>query len=104
MKNMNKQQVVKQLVSELGLTRILFALPQKEVKRVLGLKSVGELASDIGMNYDSFQSRIERGAFPYPEVQLRRRAYYSPEQTKAITEMVTEERKNRKLTYKPKTA
>ncbi len=98
MKHDSKKQLMQRLVSEFGIKRILFALPQQEVKRVLGLVSVGELASNIGMNYGSFQSRIERGTFPYPEVQLRRRAYYSSDQAHAITSKVEEERKKRNLT------
>ena len=102
MNKKSKEQLLKTLGNEFGIKGILFALPQQEVKRVLGLVSVGELASRIGMNYGSFQSRIERGTFPYPEVQLRRRAYYSPEQAKAITDTITDEQKKKNLTYKPK--
>jgi len=102
MNNKIKEQLLKTLGDEFGIRGILFALPQMEVKRVLGLVSVGELASSIGMNYGSFQSRIERGTFPYPEVQLRRRAYYSSDQAQAITSMVATERKNKHLTYKAK--
>ena len=98
----SKEQLLKTLGNEFGIKRILFALPQQEVKRVLSLVSVGELASNVGMNYGSFQSRIERGTFPYPEVQLRRRAYYSSDQAQAITSMIAAERKNKNLTFKPK--
>lgn len=98
MNNESTEQLLQTLGSEFGVKKIIRALPQQEVKRALKLVSVGELASNIGMNYDSFQSRIERGSFPYPEVQLRRRAYYSSEQARAITSMVAEERKNRNLT------
>ena len=102
MNNKSTEQLLRTLGNEFGIKRILFALPQQEVKRVLGLVSVGELASNIGMNYGSFQSRVERGTFPYPEVQLRRRAYYSPDQAHAITSMIEAERKTKSLTYKPK--
>lgn len=102
MNNKSKEQLLKTLGEGFGIKRLLFALPQQEVKRVLGLVSVGELASNIGMNYGSFQSRIERGTFPYPEVQLRRRAYYSPDQAHAITSMIATERRKRNLTHKPK--
>ena len=102
MNKKSKEQLLKTLGDEFGVKRILFALPQQEVKRVLGLVSVGELASDIGMNYGSFQSRVERGTFPYPEIQLRRRAYYSSDQARIITSMIEAERKNKNLPYKSK--
>lgn len=102
MNNKSTERLLRTLGNEFGIKRILFALPQQEVKRVLGLKSVGELASDIGMNYGSFQSRVERGTFPYPEIQLRRRAYYSPDQARIIASMIEAERRNKSLTFKPK--
>lgn len=98
MNDIRKKRLLNQLCDEIGVERLLAALPQQEVKQVLRLVSVGELASDLGMNYGSFHSKMVRRIYPYPEVPLRRRAYFSPEQAQAITEMVKQERKSKNLT------
>ncbi len=102
MDHAQKKRLLNKLCEEIGVERLLAVLPQQEVKKALRLVSVGELASDLGMNYGSFHSKMVRAVFPYPEVPLRRRAYFSPEQAQAITEMVKKDRKSKKLTYKAK--
>lgn len=89
----------RKLCNDFGTERIIAALPQDEVKELLGLISIKELAEELAINYDTLRSRMDSKQIPYPEVRLRRRAYYTREQADEIKRMVDGTGKTN-LTYK----
>ncbi|MCH7686075.1 MAG: hypothetical protein IH899_05240 [Planctomycetes bacterium] len=81
---MNDRQTLEVLVSHFGTERILAALPQRHVTKLLDLVSVRELADDLSLNYHTFRSHMNEGRIPFPTVRLVRRAYFTREQAETI--------------------
>jgi hypothetical protein len=81
---MNDRQTLELLVSYFGTERILAALPQRHVTKLLDLVSVRELADDMNLNYHTLRSYMNDGAIPFPTVRLVRRAYFTREQAETI--------------------
>lgn len=103
MNNDESRRALRQLEQTLGIETLLNSLPQEHVKRALKLRSKADLAAELGVPYETLRSWITNGRVPKPEVQLHKRAYFSPEQALAIKVIVTGQRKNKSLTYNPKT-
>jgi len=80
-----KQQIFKQLCDAIGINSILAALPQQSVKDALKLTTMKELADTLGVKYETLRSQVASGKIPHPEMQLRRRAYYTQSQVKRIS-------------------
>ena len=81
---MNDRQTLEVLVSHFGTERILAALPQRHVTKLLDLVSVRELADDLSLNYHTFRSHMNEGRIPFPTVRLVRCAYFTREQAETI--------------------
>lgn len=77
-------EILRRLVEEFGVGRLLAALPQAETRRALNLVSVHELAARLGLNYDTLRWHMSHSRIPFPSVRLLRRAYYSEEEADTI--------------------
>lgn len=71
------------LIEHFGVEKLIAALPQRPVAKLLRLVSMRELADDMKVNYDTLRYAMGR-RIPYPEVRLLRRAYYTREQADRI--------------------
>ena len=81
---LNDKQMIELLIENFGTERILAALPQRHVTKLLDLISVRELADDLSLNYHTFRSHMNEGRIPFPTVRLVRRAYFTREQAENI--------------------
>ena len=81
---LNDKQMIELLIENFGTERILAALPQRHVTKLLDLISVRELADDLSLNYHTFRSHMNEGRIPFPTVRLVRRAYFTREQAETI--------------------
>ena len=81
---MDDKQTLEVLVSHYGTQRLIAALPQRHVMKLLDLVSVHELADDMNLNYHTLRSYMNDGAIPFPTVRLVRRAYFTREQAETI--------------------
>lgn len=84
MKQNTQHQICKELYDAIGINSILAALPQQSVKDALKLITMKELAEALGLKYETLRSQVSSGQIPYPEMQLRRRAYYTQLQVQQI--------------------
>lgn len=84
MKQNTQYQICKELCENIGINAILGALPQQSVKDALKLITMKELAETVGIKYETLRSQVSSGKLPHPEMQLRRRAYYTQLQVKQI--------------------
>ena len=91
--NYNRK-TIDRLVAHFGVERICAALPQHEVRCVLELVSVQELADQLGVGYDSLRSQMQSGEIPFPDFRLVRRAYYKTDEADAIKQKLKNSNKN----------
>ena len=83
---MNDRQTLEVLISHFGTQRLIAALPQRQVTKLLDLVSVRELADGMDLNYHTLRSHMNDGTIPFPTVRLVRRAYYTRDQADKIKE------------------
>ena len=79
-----KREDLDRLVDHFGIEKMIAALPQKEVCKVLDLVSMKDLAEELDVRYDTFRHYMQAGTIPFPEVRLLRRAYFRKEEVEAI--------------------
>ena len=72
------------LVSHFGIEKLIGALPQRQVAKLLDLVCVRELADELSLNYHTCRSHMNDGTIPFPQVRLVRRAYYTREEADEI--------------------
>ena len=73
-----------QILEHFGVDRIIAALPQNEVCKVLGLVCLKDLTTELDIGYDKFRRYMEMGTIPFPEVRIRRRSYYTTGEAEMI--------------------
>jgi hypothetical protein len=78
------RQTLDMLIEHFGTERLIAALPQRPVAKLLGLVSMRELADDMEVNYERLRYAMGMGKIPYPDVRLLRRAYFTKEQADRI--------------------
>lgn len=81
-----QQQICKKLCDTIGTEKMLAALPQHHVKESLGLVSIKEIADQLSVPYETLRSRMDAGQIPFPEMRLKRRAYFTREQAEEIAQ------------------
>ena len=75
---------VGRLITNVGLERLVAALPQKDLRKALEMVSIRELARMMAMNESTMRWHVAEGRIPYPQVRLVRRGYYTREEAEAI--------------------
>ncbi len=78
------EELLQKLVGHFGVQRLVAALPQKEVRKVLDLVSLQEMTAMLGTNYSTLHWYMDEGRIPYPQVRLVRRPYYTRNEAEAI--------------------
>ncbi len=79
------------IVKHFGKERLVAALPQKEVCKVLGLVCLRHLTTELDVSYDLFRRYMEAGTIPFPEVRILRRCYYTTEEAEAIKQQLQQD-------------
>lgn len=64
--------------------KLLTRISQAEMCEALGLLDQKQMAARLGLSYEAFRWRVANGRLPKPAVKLRRRAYYTAEQSDAL--------------------
>ena len=75
---------VGRLITDVGLERLVAALPQRDLRKALDLISMPELAQMINVNYSTLRWHMGEGHLPVPQHRLVRRGYYSRVEAEAI--------------------
>ena len=83
---LDDKQMIELLIENFGTERLIAALPQRQVTKLLDLVSVRELADGINLNYHTLRSHMNDDTIPFPTVRLVRRAYYTRDQADKIKE------------------
>ena len=76
--------LLERLQQEFGTQTLLDVFPQRQVKGVLRLRSMADLAIELCVPYETLRSRIATGQVPKPALKLGKRGFFTAEQTKAI--------------------
>lgn len=84
MDNQENKQLLGKLIGHFGVERLIAALPQDEVRLVLDLVSMQDVAKMLDMNYSTLHWHMTEGHIPYPQIRLVRRAYFTRQEAEGI--------------------
>ena len=90
--NLNREDLDR-LVDHFGIERVIAALPQKDVCKVLGLVCMKELTQELGVRYGTFRHHMRAGTIPFPEVRLLRRAYFRKQEVETIIKKLKQDKR-----------
>lgn len=78
------EQLLRRLIGQFGVERLIAGLPQDEVRKALELVSMQEIADMLDMKYNTLHWHMTEGHIPYPQIRLARRAYFTCREATAI--------------------